>query len=74
MSNSGIAALGSFVLPGAGQLYNGHFFRALFWLIVTPGLWIGSGGLFGWVCHVLSAWTAWNKAQQRQLQRPDTDG
>lgn len=73
MSNSGVAALCSFVLPGAGQLYNGHFLRALFWLIVTPGLWLGSGGLLGWVCHVLSAWTAWHKADQRQASSPDSE-
>lgn len=65
MSNSGLAALFSFVLPGAGQLYNGHFWRAIFWLLITPGLWIGSGGLLGWICHVLSAWTAFNKAEAR---------
>ena len=23
--------------------------RHIFWLIVTPGLWIGSGGLLGWI-------------------------
>ncbi|KAF0804826.1 hypothetical protein A6D6_02743 [Alcanivorax xiamenensis] len=64
MKPSTIAALLSFVIPGAGQLYNGHIWRALFWLIVTPGLWIGSGGLFGWVCHLIAAWTAWHKAQE----------
>ena len=65
MSNSGLAALLSFFLPGAGQLYNGHFWRAIFWFVITPGLWLGSGGLLGWICHVLSAWTAYNKAEAR---------
>lgn len=54
----GIAAVFSFVIPGAGQIYNGQFWRALFWLIVTPGLWIGSGGMLGWICHLISAATA----------------
>jgi len=38
----------SLILPGAGQLYNGHFWRGIFWLIVTPGLWIG----FGWIAEL----------------------
>ena len=58
MKSPGTAALLSFVLPGAGQVYNGTFWRAVFWLVVTPGLWLGTGGFFGWVAHVLSAWTA----------------
>jgi hypothetical protein len=52
----------SVILPGAGQVYNGTFFRALFWFIVTPGLWIGSGGLLGWVCHIAAAYTAYRYA------------
>lgn len=61
--NPGLAAVLSFVIPGVGQIYNGEFFRALFWLIVTPGLWIGSGGLLGWVCHLIAAATAYQRAQ-----------
>ena len=52
----------TFFVPGIGQIYNGTLLRGLFWLIVTPGLWIGSGGLFGWVCHLVSAYTAHNYA------------
>jgi TM2 domain-containing membrane protein YozV len=62
MKNPGLAAILSFLLPGVGQLYNGHFLRALFWLIITPGLWIGTGGTLGWVCHFVAAYTAYNKA------------
>ncbi len=58
MRNPGTAAILSFLIPGAGQLYNGKILRGLFWLIVTPGLWVGSGGLLGWVCHIISAYTA----------------
>ena len=58
MRNAGTAAILSLILPGAGQIYNGTFWRGLFWLIVTPGFWIGTGGLFGWVCHVVAAYTA----------------
>ena len=58
----GVAAVLSLVIPGVGQFYNGDFLRGLFWLIVTPGLWIGSGGLLGWICHVIAAITAYRRA------------
>ena len=59
----GLAAVLSLVIPGMGQIYNGDFLRALFWLVVTPGLWIGSGGLLGWICHVIAAFTAYRRAE-----------
>ncbi len=64
MKDPGLAAVLSFVVPGVGQIYNGNFLRALFWLIITPGLWIGTGGFFGWVCHVVAAWTALRMAHR----------
>jgi TM2 domain-containing membrane protein YozV len=63
MSKPGVAAVLSFVVPGAGQIYNGKFLRALFWLVITPGLWLGTGGLLGWVCHLISAYTAYDWAR-----------
>ncbi|MBF0169795.1 MAG: hypothetical protein HQK87_01675 [Nitrospinae bacterium] len=62
LHSPGVAATLSFFIPGAGQIYNGMFLRGIFWLIVTPGLWVGSGGTLGWICHIIAAWTAWNKA------------
>ena len=62
MKNSGLAAVLSFLIPGVGQIYNGDFLRGLFWLIMTPGLWIGSGGMLGWICHLISAYTAHERA------------
>lgn len=59
-----LAAVLSFLIPGVGQLYLGRWVWALIWLIVTPGLWIGSGGLLGWICHLLSAWQAYNQARR----------
>jgi len=41
------AALLSFLIPGLGQIYNREILRGLFWLIITPGIWIGSAGLLG---------------------------
>ena len=58
----GNAAVLSLIIPGIGQFYNGDFWRGIFWLIVTPGMCIGTGGLFGWVCHVIAAITAYKRA------------
>ena len=63
MSKPGVAALLSFIVPGVGQIYNGKFLRGIFWLIITPGFWIGSGGFLGWVCHLLSAYMAYHWAK-----------
>ena len=63
--NPGTAAVLSLIIPGVGQFYNGDFLRGLFWLIVTPGLWIGSGGLLGWICHVIAAITAHRRAGRK---------
>lgn len=60
--NPGIAAVLSFVIPGLGQFYNGKFLRGIFWLVVTPGLWIGSAGTLGWICHIIAAYTAYSYA------------
>ena len=60
--SAGTAAVLSLIIPGVGQFYNGDFLRGLFWLIVTPGLWIGTGGLLGWVCHVIASITAYRRA------------
>ena len=68
--NPGTASVLSLVIPGVGQFYNGDFLRGLFWLIVTPGLWIGTGGTLGWVCHVIAAFTAWHRAERKNLLLP----
>ncbi|HEY7500291.1 MAG TPA: hypothetical protein VH740_17340 [Vicinamibacterales bacterium] len=67
MRNPGTAAVLSLLLPGLGQFYNGDFLRGVFWLIVTPGLWIGSGGTLGWICHVIAAITAYHRATRKNV-------
>jgi hypothetical protein len=47
----------SLIIPGVGQLYNGRILADILWLLTTPGLWIGTGGLLDWVCHVITAYT-----------------
>ena len=58
----GVAAVLSVLIPGVGQIYNGCVLRGIFWLVVTPGLWIGTGGLAGWICHLIAAGTAYGYA------------
>ena len=41
------------------------FSAAFSGLIITPGFWIGTGGLFGWPFHLISAYTAYNRAQKK---------
>ncbi len=62
------AALLSAIIPGVGQFYNGRVLAGVLWLIVTPGLWIGTGGLLGWTAHVVSAYTAYSYARDRGVR------
>jgi TM2 domain-containing membrane protein YozV len=64
----GTAAVLSFFIPGVGQIYNGAFLRGIFWLIVTPGVWFWSASMFGWVCHLVAAYTAYTYAERRLNQ------
>lgn len=59
-----IAAALSFLVPGFGQIYNRDFLRGIFWLIITPGFWVGSAGLLGWPFHLVAAYTAYQRAQR----------
>jgi len=60
----GVAAVLSLIVPGVGQIYNGDFLRGIFWLIITPGFWIGSGGTLGWICHLIAAYTAYSRSNE----------
>jgi TM2 domain-containing membrane protein YozV len=68
MRDPGTAAFLSLIIPGVGQIYNGTFLRGIFWLIVTPGFWVGTGGTLGWVCHIAAAYTAYRYAQRHQYR------
>ncbi|QIN79122.1 hypothetical protein GBA65_11980 [Rubrobacter marinus] len=57
MRNPGLAAAPSPVIPGVGQMDDGRVLAGILWLIVTPGLWIGSGGSPGWSRHVAAAYS-----------------
>jgi TM2 domain-containing membrane protein YozV len=68
MRDPGLAAVLSAIIPGVGQFYNGRILAGILWLIITPGLWIGTGGLLGWTAHVLSAYTAYSYARDHRVR------
>jgi TM2 domain-containing membrane protein YozV len=68
MRDPGLAAVLSAIIPGVGQFYNGRILVGILWLIITPGLWIGTGGLLGWVCHVVAAYTAYRYARDHRVR------
>ena len=70
MRDPTLAAILSLLIPGVGQLYNGRILAGILWLIITPGLWIGTGGLLGWVCHLIAAYTAYTYARDHQVRHP----
>ena len=67
MRDPGLAAVLSLFILRVGQFYNGRILPGLLWLIVTPGLWIGTGGLLGWVCHIISACMAYTYARDHRV-------
>jgi TM2 domain-containing membrane protein YozV len=74
MRNPALAAVLSVLIPGIGQLYNGRILAAILWLIITPGFWIGTGGLLGWVCHVVAACTAYTYARDHRVRAKSLPG
>jgi serine/threonine-protein kinase len=60
-----IAAALSFLVPGFGQIYNREYLRGIFWLVITPGFWVGTGGALGWPFHLAAAYTAYRRARLR---------
>ena len=69
MRDPTLAAVLSAIVPGVGQLYNGRILAGILWLIITPGFWIGTGGLLGWVCHVIAAYPAYPYARDHRVRR-----
>jgi TM2 domain-containing membrane protein YozV len=68
MRDPGLAAVLSAIILGVGQFYNGRILAGTSWLIITLGLWIGAGGLLGWVCHVIAGYTAYTYARDHRVR------
>src|SRR5262245_28544172 len=70
MKNPGNAAVLSLLIPGVGQIYNGKFLRRIFWLIITtrPAFGSTAGRTLGWLCHLISAYTAYRFASRNQYE------
>jgi len=68
MRDPHIAGILSLLIPGVGQFYNGRILAGFLWLIITPGFWIGTGGLLGWVCHIIAAYTAYSYAKDHPIR------
>ncbi len=68
MRDPGLAAVLSLIIPGVEQFYNGRILPGILWIIITPGLWIGTGGLLGWVCHLISAYMAYTYARDHRVR------
>ena len=63
-----IAGLLSFLIPGVGQLYNGQILLGLIWLVLWLSFWIGTGGLLGWVPHIIAAYFAYKYAKEHPVR------
>ena len=63
-----IAGVLSLILPGLGQIYNGRVLAGILWLVFAGGLWFGSGGLLGWILHLISAYCAYSYAKEHPVR------
>ena len=68
MRDPATAAVLSILIPGVGQFNNGRFLAGVLWLVITPGLWIGTGGALGWIAHIISAYTAYKYARDNPVR------
>jgi TM2 domain-containing membrane protein YozV len=68
MRDPELAAVLSLLIPGVGQFYNGRILPGLLWPIITPGRGIGTGGLLGCVCHIISVCMACTYAGDHRVR------
>ena len=68
MRNPLLAGLLSLILPGLGQLYNGRVLAGILWFIFAVILWPASGGLLGWIPHLVAAVCAYSYAKEHPVR------
>ena len=63
-----IAGILSLLVPGLGQIYNGRILAGIIWLFLALFFWGWTGGLLGWVFHIISAYCAYSYAKENRVR------
>ena len=63
-----IAGILSLIVPGLGQIYNGRILAGIMWLFLALFFWGWTGGLLGWVFHLISAYCAYSYAKEHRVR------
>lgn len=63
-----IAGILSLLVPGLGQIYNGRILAGIVWLLLALFFWGWTGGLLGWVFHIISAYCAYSYAKEHRVR------
>lgn len=63
-----IAGILSLIVPGLGQIYNGRILAGIIWLFLALFFWGWTGGLLGWVFHIISAYCAYSYAKEHRVR------
>ena len=63
-----IAGILSLIVPGLGQIYNGRILAGIMWLFLALFFWGWTGGLLGWVFHIISAYCAYSYAKEHRVR------
>lgn len=63
-----IAGILSLLVPGLGQIYNGRILAGIVWLLLALFFWGWTGGLLGWVFHIISAYCAYSYAKENRVR------
>ena len=63
-----IAGILSLLVPGLGQIYNGRILAGIIWLFLALFFWGWTGGLLGWVFHIISAYCAYSYAKEHRVR------
>jgi TM2 domain-containing membrane protein YozV len=63
-----IAGILSLIVPGLGQIYNGRILAGIVWLFLALFFWGWTGGLLGWVFHIIAPYCAYSYAKEHRVR------
>lgn len=63
-----LAGILSLIVPGLGQFYNGRILAGIFWFFLAITFWGWTGGLLGWVFHLIAAYCAYSYAKEHPVR------